>query len=302
MVTILRPLSTSELLDRTFHLYRNNFLVFVGIAAIPQVFVLPLMLGGAAMTARREVATSIALILSGYLLFYLATFIAQATTVHAVSCVYTEKPVGLGIAYSAARKSFLRLIWILFLLFLVIVVLFGVTGGLIAAAVAGLSAVASRPLGIRAAILLASAALVLYLRLLLNWSLVVPATVLEGGWFRTSIRRSKSLAEGRRWRILVVYLLVIGLTMVISFVVQMLLMFAIMLFHIRDPLRIQAALQVVQAIGLFISSSLFGSIATIALTLIYYDERVRKEGFDMQLMMAGLQGGQQAAAAGSPTV
>ena len=33
MVTVLRPLSTSELLDRTFHLYRNNFVVFAGIAA-----------------------------------------------------------------------------------------------------------------------------------------------------------------------------------------------------------------------------------------------------------------------------
>jgi hypothetical protein len=28
---------------------------------------------------------------------------------------------------------------------------------------------------------------------------------------------------------------------------------------------------------------------TIALTLIYYDERVRREGFDMQLMMSALE-------------
>ncbi len=31
----LRPLSLGELLDRTFFLYRRNFLLFVGIAAIP---------------------------------------------------------------------------------------------------------------------------------------------------------------------------------------------------------------------------------------------------------------------------
>lgn len=296
MITVLRPLSTSELLDRTFHLYRNNFLVFVGIAAIPQLFVLPLTLGGAAMLARRSFATSIALTLSGYLLFYLAAFIAQAATVQAVSCLYTEKPVGIGKSYSAAKKALLRLTWILFLLFLVMVGLFGVTGGLIAAAVAGLSTVSNRATGIVVAFLLGGAALVLYLRLFLNWSLVIPATVLEGGWFKTSVRRSTALAEGRRWRILVVYLLVIGFTMIISFAVQMLFVFAIAVFRIRDPEHIQAALQAVQAIGLFISSSLFGSVATIALTLIYYDERVRKEGFDMELMMAGLQGGQQAAA------
>src|SRR5579859_2747686 len=30
----LRPMSTSQVLDRTFHLYRNNFVLFAGIALI----------------------------------------------------------------------------------------------------------------------------------------------------------------------------------------------------------------------------------------------------------------------------
>ena len=33
----LRPLSLGELLDRTFFLYRRHFLLFVGIAAMPQL-------------------------------------------------------------------------------------------------------------------------------------------------------------------------------------------------------------------------------------------------------------------------
>src|SRR2546427_7992289 len=37
-VTELRPLSLGELLDRTFSYYRSHFWVFVGIMAIPQVF------------------------------------------------------------------------------------------------------------------------------------------------------------------------------------------------------------------------------------------------------------------------
>jgi len=40
----LRPLSIGELLDRTFSLYRRNFLLFVGIAALPQLLVLALQL------------------------------------------------------------------------------------------------------------------------------------------------------------------------------------------------------------------------------------------------------------------
>ena len=31
----LRPLSVGEILDRTFTLYRGNFILFVGISAIP---------------------------------------------------------------------------------------------------------------------------------------------------------------------------------------------------------------------------------------------------------------------------
>jgi hypothetical protein len=32
-------------------------------------------------------------------------------------------------------------------------------------------------------------------------------------------------------------------------------------------------------------------LLTIALTLLYYDERVRKEGFDLELMMSNLKAG-----------
>jgi hypothetical protein len=37
------------------------------------------------------------------------------------------------------------------------------------------------------------------------------------------------------------------------------------------------------------SGSLVGGLAMIALTLVYYDERVRKEAYDLQLMMATLE-------------
>jgi hypothetical protein len=35
---------------------------------------------------------------------------------------------------------------------------------------------------------------------------------------------------------------------------------------------------------------------TVAFTLTYYDERVRKEGFDLQLMITTLEGGSRSAA------
>jgi hypothetical protein len=35
-MTLLRPMSTGEILDRTFNLYRNNFVLLAGIAVLPQ--------------------------------------------------------------------------------------------------------------------------------------------------------------------------------------------------------------------------------------------------------------------------
>src|SRR5579863_1204377 len=45
----LRPLSIGELLDRTFSLYRRNFVMFVGISAIPYLFVLAVKLSQVAV-------------------------------------------------------------------------------------------------------------------------------------------------------------------------------------------------------------------------------------------------------------
>jgi hypothetical protein len=46
--------------------------------------------------------------------------------------------------------------------------------------------------------------------------------------------------------------------------------------------------QAVLLFGGFVSQALLGPISTIALTLVYYDVRVRKEAFDLQHMMEHL--------------
>ena len=51
MTTALRPLSTGELLDRTFYLYRNHFALFVGIFALPQLCMLALQFVNLALKA-----------------------------------------------------------------------------------------------------------------------------------------------------------------------------------------------------------------------------------------------------------
>jgi heme/copper-type cytochrome/quinol oxidase subunit 1 len=58
-----------------------------------------------------------------------------------------------------------------------------------------------------------------------------------------------------------------------------------------------------QYLASFFAGTIAGPIVTIALALLYYDERVRKEAFDLQLMMEAVgQQTSQAAAAAAPTV
>jgi len=295
MVTVLRPLSTGELLDRTFYLYRNNFLVFLGITAIPQLFILAVQLGGAVMMMGRQGTRAMLLIGAGYSLFYLAIFISQAPTIVAVSNLNLEKPIGIGSSYSSASRSLPRVIWIVFLIFVIMVALFSVVSITTALLVAA-TAVTGQPWvsGVVAFVVIA-AAIVWALRWILNWSLVIPVTVLEGGWFRVSIRRSKTLVN--RFRIFVIYFLMGLFAAVIGFMIQFLLILSLQFFRMHDVHTIQAAILGMQAIGIFVSTSLVGALGTIALSLIYYDQRVRKEGFDLQLMMSTLESGAQNAAA-----
>lgn len=290
MTTLLRPLSTSELLDRTFHLYRNNFLIFVGISAIPQLSMLPLTLGGAAMTARHETSSSIAMRFAGYLIYVLAVFLAQAATVSAVSSLHLEGTISIGRSYSKSWRSFPRVVWIVFLIFVIAGALFFAIVTL-AAFVGNLLAEAnSEPwMSIIAVITAFVVPGYLTLRWMFAWSLVIPVTVLEGGGFITSIRRSRSLVKNSTWRVFVICFLLALLGVVTMFMVQSILLVLVPWFRIHDYQGVEAATEAIEAIGIFASTTLLGGLGTIAICLFYYDERVRKEAFDLQLMVATME-------------
>ena len=263
MITLLRPLSTSELLDRTFHLYRNNFVVFLSIVAIPQLIVLALQLwfAGAILGKTPLSLGLVSLPLS--LVSLVCVGISHAATVFAVSNLHLDRPVQIGAAFQAIRGSILRVVWISF------AVSFIIGFGLILLIVPGVYWA-------------------------LKYALAIPVTVLEGTSLSETTSRSADLTSGNRGRIFVIY----GLLMILSWIVSASIQFAFRLgFPLHVPVTFTAARFALTAVAGFLASSLVGPLFTIALTLIYYDERVRKEGFDLQLMMSTLEGGAQNAAA-----
>src|SRR5215510_8182610 len=106
MTTILRPLSTSELLDRTFHLYRNHFVMFVGIAAIPQAGVFALHLTDSLLWLRVLIPSRGLRVALFYLVSFVAVQISHAATTMAVSDLHLEHAADIWSAYKKARSSF----------------------------------------------------------------------------------------------------------------------------------------------------------------------------------------------------
>lgn len=292
MVTILRPLSTSELLDRTFHLYRNNFVVFVSIVAIPQLAVLALQLPRRTLDAR-HLGGFYASYAPVWLASFLAIEIAHAATVMAVSNLHLGRPATIGSAYASARSSLLRVVGIslavLFIPMLIAIpaaIVFAIIVGIVAAAMGAHAAA----VGIVAVFFVLGIFLLGGLHWWLAWSLAVPVTVLEGGGVLASMRRSKALTKGRRGRIFVIYLLIAVLVWVVSAMVQLPFTARLGWYSFRHPMGVSSTMHVLSVVAAFLSSSLVGALGAIALTLVYYDERVRKEGFDLQLMVSTLEG------------
>src|SRR5260370_39858338 len=85
MDSALRPMSTSEVLDRTFFLYRKNFVLFAGLGAVLPALVMVMQLGFAALGVsmqnpeRSKRPEKFLPLLAGYFLCYgIVSFIGPA--------------------------------------------------------------------------------------------------------------------------------------------------------------------------------------------------------------------------------
>jgi hypothetical protein len=122
--------------------------------------------------------------------------------------------------------------------------------------------------------------------MLRRYSLAVPAAVLERIKAKDALKRSRHLSEGAGGRVFVVYVLMLALIWGLSFGLAWLLG----LMFSRQVLQENLAARIVQQFLSFVLGAAVGPVMTIAFALLYYDQRVRKEAFDLEHMMNALQG------------
>jgi hypothetical protein len=259
MTQVLRPLTLAELLDRTFSLYRQHILVFIGLIALPNLLMVGArILNGAFVAGANPEDLGPALIGLGatFVLALLSMFtmtISQAATMVAVSRLHLNQSVSIGGAFGSLRGRLFRICGIS------LAIIFLSALGLLACIVPGIY-------------------------LMLRWSLAVPAAVLENVGLGQAMARSTTLIEGWYGRVFMIYLLYFLL--ITSFQAALMLP-AIVVAGMRDetllnaPFWLQASLEIVQ----FFAQCLVGPLATISVALVYYDSRVRKEGFDLEHLL-----------------
>jgi hypothetical protein len=293
----LRPLSTGEVLDRTFQLYRSKFWLFVGISAIvPAINVVFAIvrqflighhaIGGAAHGARGQVGLVIFDLLmsvTGFVLYG----VAHAAAVSAISNVYLGRESSVAGAYRAAKQHWLRYavvavaqLWSAgWLPFLLLAAMFS-TVPLMRRA--GHSGPASTNLLVLVFMLLLLASIPYAIWAYIRVSLAMPAAVVEGLQTRAALRRSKALLVDRKVRIFLLLLLLLALYFVIG-MVQGPLLFLIARSHGSPAVWLTASNLLVG----FLAGALMAPVGAIGMCLFYIDERVRREGFDIEWMMTG---------------
>jgi hypothetical protein len=318
MESNLRPLSLGEILDRTAQLYRSNFMLFAGIF-VPYAGVLLLL--GLAQIGLSELLKSqqhVGAVPLGTLIFSIVVTwpviilmlgVSTAAICRAVAWVNLGEPATIRGAYQSILPRLGRYLWLMtitgFRTWAPLAVLyagfFGVIGYYGFFKTMGANPGAAPPPEFannpQAAITFIGGMVIIFLLMIpafiygilmsLRYSLAVPACVVENLPASASIRRSIALAKDSWGRIFLLMLLIGVIKMGLVGVTQ----FFVFVAAFKHPGQLPSpGVQALSQVIGFFTNTFLGPIWAAGITLFYYDQRIRKEGYDIEWMMqaAGL--------------
>lgn len=254
----LRPLEIGDVLDETFRMYRRHFFLFAGLSvilSIPQAALLGytyhalgglFQVNGPGQPPDLSAFTS-TLATDG--VFIVISLLLLPFSYGAVTYAAGEsalgRPVTLGGVLSGVGRRYLQLLGY----------------GLLIVAMAFLFCL-----------------IPLWIWIWVGWAVVMPAMFIENVGLGAAMRRSWSLVQGRWWRTF----LILFLMFVLSYVVSL----ALSAFITLGQTLLQVVVSPVVVLWIsgatsVIVGSLVDPVIQIALVLVYFDLRVRREGLDL---------------------
>lgn len=313
MSETFRPSTLGEILDRTAQLYRRNFWLFAGVAALPVGAICAVtaigggLLGTAAVTLRSTSLENPAAIAILALILLIAVPVYFGAAVFS-SAGLTEAAASTSRGEKITIRGVFKMVTPRFWRYLGFIVLQGIVVALIPAAIAAVfagpliylvSRTGSGPARGAAVALLVFFSVVavfgIFVWRALEYSIGLAVCVVEQKPAWASLERARSLSKGTRGRIFVMFLLVMALAMAVSMISAIPSMIILFTSAVggSQPATGSIALIVAEITRVILNLVLqvaLAPISAIALVLFYYDQRIRKEGFDIEWMMqqAGL--------------
>ncbi len=306
MEIALRPLTLGEILDRTASIYRKNFLLLAGISSVYAGSAM--VLGFIQISIKSALHTNqftsklvdatigvleipIILIMAG---------ICIAAINRTVAWIHLNQPATIRSAYASVKTRLGRYIWLMFLVGLRVYWPMLILGILIAGMflIPGIRSGSSDGSGmLLLSILLGVLAFIVGLggAVYMVWqslrlSLSVPACVVEDLKATGAMHRSAELSEGSLGRIFVLGLLVAVIQMGLSFIGSIPFIIIVFKNAAAHNTQISFGVLAMQQVISFLITTFVTPIYSTGFMLFYYDQRIRKEGFDIEWMMqaAGL--------------
>jgi hypothetical protein len=295
--SINRPMGLAGLLDRAISLYRQNFIKFIGIIAIPFVPLVLIQTGLAlfSTTSMFEqmdtyansanpfdlftpsvVGAYIGAILFALLQFVFVSGLATAALTRAVANNYVGRPVEILHSYKSLNNSWVRLLLALLVITILVILL------MIWAIVPCIGT-------------FTGPGLLVFITFIVS-AILVPVIVLERKGVFESLRRAWDLSRSRFWWLvgvaLVVTLLgqliVSGPVYLITFLMQSLASFLPGGFNEQFIIS-----TIVQNLTVIFTNLLYLPLQLTIMTVIYFDLRARSEGLDLALQAATIGGGEE---------
>jgi hypothetical protein len=261
-------MAVGEILDAGFGILRRHFGLVLSLAvitlAIPTAVALYVEFSGGVAVRPGLWALGQLLSLAGYL-------VVTGATVRVVSEEYLGRTASLGDALAFARGKLGRILGAGFASGLVIG-LSALPAGIAWGAAAPMAAAAP---GVMLVLLfLGLALLVLPVIVACGYGVVVQAASLEAlGSALDALGRSWALTKGYRGRVFVLYLVVFALIMLVTFP-----------FGLVAGMSATNPVLLVVAAALGMLTMLAYPVVSAVFTVLYYDLRVRKEAFDLELL------------------
>ena len=273
--TPLQPMSFVDILDGMFSLYRSHFRLFFGIVVIYLVFgfVLNLISVSVVMEATSVTYAVMTTVLTTLASVLFAYWIGWGL-VYASTQIYLGRDVTSQAALQQASRNYFRLLGSAFLYYLVVVCL------------------SFTIIGIPFAIYFA-----------FRWALFAFPVLYEGTTARNALRRSTELVKGTWWRVCGIMIAISLIAFMIMFILQTSygMIFTVFIgntgaeganlsqtllrLFAPSPNDIGWGGYIIHTLGSLVIAGFIMPIGTIGYALLYFDIRIRKEAYDIEMQV-----------------